>query len=60
MNYLLVRHNSGGSEVGFRCLLTGIEALIRLVIKNQAKWHTVASLENLFIVRVQSLIFIII
>jgi hypothetical protein len=33
MNYLVVRHNSRGSEVGFRCLLTAIEALIRLDLK---------------------------
>jgi hypothetical protein len=39
MNYLLARHNSGGSEVGFRCLLTGIEALIRLVKKKSEVAH---------------------
>jgi len=35
MNYWAVRHNSTGSEVYFLCLLTGIEALIRLVKKNE-------------------------
>jgi len=46
MNYLVVRHNSTGSEIGFRCLHTGIEALIRLVNKKKAKWHTVAGLDT--------------
>jgi len=41
MNGLAVRHNSESSEVYFLCLLTGIEALIRLVIKKKkTKWHT--------------------
>ena len=35
MNYLAVRHNSGGSEVGFWCLLTVIEALFRLLKKSE-------------------------
>jgi len=55
MNYLVVRHNSRGSEVYFLCLLTGVEALIRLV--KETKLHTVAGLDTSFVV--QSFIFII-
>jgi len=39
VSYLVVRHNSRGSEEVFRCLLTGIEALIRLVKKKSEVAH---------------------